>query len=147
MKYFFVLIIFVLVAGFLISLPSTSLTPENIGHVVLAGQSIKVDLAISEESQVRGLSGRASLPAGEGMLFVFDQPGKHMFWMQGMQFPIDIIWITENMQVVHFEKSVAPTSFPERFGPDAYVKYVLEVPAGFAEKNNLQVGNTVMFTD
>ncbi|MBI2097677.1 MAG: DUF192 domain-containing protein, partial [Candidatus Vogelbacteria bacterium] len=75
------------------------------------------------------------------------QPGQHMFWMQGMNFPIDIIWVTENMQVVYVEKNVAPESFPQTFGPNIYTKYVLEVPAGFADKYNLNVGNSVFFTD
>ena len=146
MKYFFIVIVFILALGFLVSLPGGSLTPENIRYVIVAGQSVKVDLAISIEAQTRGLSGRGSLAEGEGMLFVFNQPEKHLFWMRDMNFPIDIIWITEDLRVVYIEKNAAPETFPKTFGPDAYAKYVLEVPAGFAEKNNLQIGNTVVFT-
>ena len=146
MKYFFTFIIFILVLGFLVNLPQGNLTPENIRYVQIGGQSVRVDLAMSAEAQTRGLSGRASLPEGEGMLFIFDRPGKHMFWMRDMNFTIDIIWITEDWRVVYIEKNAAPESYPKFFGPDAYVKYVLEVPAGFSEKNNLQAGNAVLFT-
>jgi uncharacterized membrane protein (UPF0127 family) len=147
MKYFFILLIFILATGFLVNLPTAKLTPENISYVNIAGERVKVDLALSTEAQAKGLSGRASLPEGEGMLFVFDVPGKHRFWMQDMNFPIDIIWITDNMQIVYIEKNAAPESYPETFGPDAYAKYVLEVPAGFSDKNAVKVGDPVKFAD
>jgi len=146
-KNLFILIIFILALGFLIGLPSGFLTPENIRYVRLAGQSVRVDLAISAEAQARGLSDRTGLPDGEGLLFIFNQPGKHMFWMRDMRFPIDIIWISPEMRVVHMEKNVAPESFPQSFGPNIYTKYVLEVPAGFADKYNLQIGNRALFTE
>ncbi|KKU49768.1 MAG: hypothetical protein UX71_C0006G0021 [Parcubacteria group bacterium GW2011_GWA1_47_10] len=146
-KYFFILIIFILATGFLVTLPGGNLTPESIRYVKVAGQRIRVDLAISPEAQTKGLAGRTGLSEGEGMLFIFDVPGKHLFWMKEMNFPIDIIWITENMQVVHVEKNAAPESYPETFGPDAYIKYVLEVPAGYSDKNNLKVGDRILLSD
>ena len=136
--------------GFVVNLPTQSspakIAPEDIKYVQIGGQSVRVDLAISPAAQERGLSGRAGLADGEGMLFVFDQPGRKMFWMRKMNFPIDIIWIAEDMQVIFIEKNATPNSYPQAFGPDTLAKYVLEVPAGFAEKNNLQIGNTVLFT-
>lgn len=146
-KKIFLLIIFVLVLGFIINLPSPYFTPEKIQYVRVAGQSVHVDLAISPEAHERGLSDRASLPEGEGILFVFDRPGKNMFWMKDMNFPIDIIWISDNLAVIHIEKNIAPGTYPEMFGPDAYSKYVLEVPAGFAEKSGLKLGDQVLFAE
>lgn len=146
-KYFFIVIIFILATGFLVTLPPSNLTPESIRYVRVAGQRVRVDLAISAEAQQKGLSGRTGLSDGEGMLFVFDIPAKRQFWMEGMKFSIDIIWITDNMQVVHIDKNAAPESYPARFGPDIYIKYVLEVPAGFSDKNNIKVGDPVVFSD
>src|SRR3989344_1994453 len=143
-KYFFIVIIFILATGFLITLSQSNLTPESIRCVKVAGQRVRVDLALSAEAQAKGLGGRTGLTEGEGLLFVFDVPGKHRFWMEGMKFSIDIIWITESMQIVYIEKNAVPESYPETFGPDAYVKYVLEVPGGFSEKNNLKVGDPVV---
>ena len=94
--------------GFVVNLPTQSspakIAPEDIKYVQIGGQSVRVDLAISPEAQERGLSGRAGLADGEGMLFVFAQPGRKMFWMRKMNFPIDIIWIAEDMQVIFIEK-------------------------------------------
>jgi uncharacterized membrane protein (UPF0127 family) len=143
---FFVLVIFFLAGFFLISQPSKNLTSENIKSVKIAGQDIKVDLALTGERQMQGLSGLSDLAEDHGLLFVFEKPGKYYFWMKGMNFPIDIIWITENMKVVYIKKNAPPDSYPETFGPDANTKYVLEIRSGFSDKNNLKVGDSVLFT-
>lgn len=123
----------------------TPITFNNIKYINIAGQNIKVDLAENDRTRERGLSGRQSLGKNEGMLFVFDRPDKHRFWMKDMNFPIDMIWIDENMKVVYIKKDSRPESYPETYGPDEPAKYVLEVLSGFSEKNNLKVGDEVEF--
>jgi uncharacterized protein len=155
---FFIVIIFLLV-GFLLVNSSSYLIPsplsltrrgvgersEGIKSVKIAGQNIKVDLAITLEEQEMGLGGRSELKENEGMLFIFDQPGKHYFWMKNMNFSIDIIWLDENLHIVYLKKDIKSESYPETFGPDVNTKYVLEVRAGFSEKNNLKEGDSVLF--
>src|SRR4051812_21812815 len=62
-------------------------------------KKISLILAKSEKEKVKGLSGRKSIKDNEGMLFVFDKKDKYPFWMKGMQFPIDIIYIDDNRVV------------------------------------------------
>jgi uncharacterized protein len=120
--------------------------PTNkINFVKLGGVEVKVELAINKEAQVKGLSGREALEADSGMLFVFPQPSKYYFWMKDMNFPIDIIWIAENMEIVYIKSDAQPENFLETYGPEIDSKYVLEVVAGFAEKNNVKVGDKVEF--
>src|SRR3989338_3180334 len=69
-------------------------SPSDIKYVKIVGQNIKVDLALTMLEQAQGLSGREVLGENEGMLFVFDTPGKYSFWMKDMKFAIDIIWFT-----------------------------------------------------
>ncbi|OGI95749.1 hypothetical protein A2917_00320 [Candidatus Nomurabacteria bacterium RIFCSPLOWO2_01_FULL_42_17] len=117
-----------------------------IKSVEIAGQSIKVELAITNAERELGLSGRSGLKEDEGMLFVFPQPGNYPFWMKDMNFPIDIIWISEEGKIVYLKKDARPQSYPGIFGPDEQVKYVLEVVSGFSDKFNLKVGDRVQFT-
>ena len=79
------------------------------------------------------------------MLFIFEKPGKYYFWMKDMNFPIDMIWIGEDMRVIYIKKNAQPESFPKTYGPDIDSKYVLEVVAGFSEKNNLKEGDRAEF--
>ena len=150
-KYFIVLaglflLIFSLTA---FNFPDNYLRYKN--EIEIAGQRIKVILAQTPETRAQGLSGRSYLREDEGMLFVFSAQGGSAsggdrtprFWMKDMLFPIDIIWIDENLKVIYIKKDARPESFPETFGPDAEALYVLEVAAGFSEKHNLQVGDRV----
>jgi hypothetical protein len=148
---FALVIIFFLAGFFLISHFSKKIKPKtsNDIYVQIGGQSIKVDLSITPAQQAQGLSGRLSLSQNEGMLFIFSKPDKYQFWMKDMNFPIDIIWITPDMKVAYIKKNALPRLYPETYGPgenDASAKYVLEVVAGFSDKNNLKEGDSVQFT-
>ena len=57
-------------------------TGNDIKFVQIAGQIIKVDLALTPLEQERGLSGRESLKNDEGMLFIFPKPSINYFWMK-----------------------------------------------------------------
>ncbi|OHA92045.1 MAG: hypothetical protein A3J09_00920 [Candidatus Zambryskibacteria bacterium RIFCSPLOWO2_02_FULL_51_21] len=89
-----------------------------------------LEIANTDAERTQGLSGRASLPAGTGLLFVFESPGKYGFWMKDMNFPIDIVWLGDGMLPVGIEKNVSPDSYPQVFYPPVPVRYVLEVNAG-----------------
>ena len=121
------------------------LKTENINYVEIGGQKIKVEVVSTPENQEKGLSGRKELKENEGMLFVFDKSDQHFFWMKDMNFPIDIIWLDEGLNVIYIKKNVAPKSFPESFGPNKNAKYVLELISDFSEKNNLKEGDSAKF--
>lgn len=109
---------------------------------------VRVELAQTAEERARGLGGYAPLGAGEGMLFVFPEAGRHSFWMKGMTFALDIIWIRDG-QVIHVLADVPPprpgTADSELplYTPPAAARYVLEVPAGFAARWGIQAGSRV----
>jgi len=146
---FFILIIvsvFVLFCFFSHKNVSESvLNTENINFVKIGEQKIKVEIAFTPENQEKGLSGREKIGENEGMLFVFENSSKHFFWMKDMNFPIDIIWINEEKKIVFLKENVSPDTFPETFSSEKDSKYVLEVMAGFSQKNNLEEGETVQF--
>ncbi len=113
---------------------------------------IFVDIASSPEEKARGLSGTKSLGENEGMLFVFENKSRPSFWMKDMFIPIDIIWIADN-EIVGIEENVPPpkkdtsTSKLPLYSPPTGIDYVLEVNGGFCEKNNIEVGNSIVFLD
>jgi uncharacterized membrane protein (UPF0127 family) len=116
-------------------------------YAEIGGQRLSVDVATTGKDKSRGLSGRESLASNEGMLFVFENPGQYPFWMKDMNFPIDIIWIGEDLRVVYVKNNATPESYPEAFGPSGSAgsaKYVLEVAAGFSDKNNLKIGDSAV---
>ncbi len=118
---------------------------NKIQYVEIGGQKVKVELARTSEEQEQGLSGRKSLGDDEGMLFIFEKPSKYSFWMPKMNFPIDIIWLDENLHIVFIKKNATPESYPGVFTPTSDSLYVLEVESDFSQKNNLKVGDLVQF--
>lgn len=118
--------------------------PLPTGTLVIAERvTVTVELARSVHEKVRGLSGRTELRPGRGMLFVYEQAQPIGIWMKDMRFPLDIIWIRDN-RIVHVEKNAPPLvpSGPERVYT-ATGEAVLEVPAGFADRQKIRVGDRV----
>jgi hypothetical protein len=109
---------------------------------------LTVELAVEPAETSRGLGFRDGLAQGTGMLFVFDGPAPRSFWMRGMRFCLDIIWIEEGA-IQGAAESVCPeppgtadADLPSYVSP-VPVTYVLEVPAGWLDHYGLGVGTPV----
>lgn len=116
-------------------------------EVVLNQKSSLVDIADNECKREQGLSNRKSVSENKGMLFLFEKSGNHGIWMKEMNFPIDILWLNENKEVIAIENSISPDTFPQIYGQNIVSKYVLEIKAGEANKNEIKVGNKIYFDE
>ncbi|MCX6713916.1 MAG: DUF192 domain-containing protein [Candidatus Vogelbacteria bacterium] len=114
-------------------------------QIKIGNQIITAEIADTKEKRELGLSGRQFLPAGTSMLFIFDQPNYHSFWMKNMNFPIDIIWLDANKKIIDLSENLSPLSFPKTFSPKTPAQFVLEVPANFIRRNQLQIGTDISF--
>ncbi len=90
----------------------------------------------------QGLMFRKSLAENGGMLFVFPNEQARTFWMKNTMIPLDIIFIDSNSTIIDIKQNFAPcqkdpcetyTSLP--------TQYVLEVNAGFVNRNNITIGD------
>jgi uncharacterized membrane protein (UPF0127 family) len=118
---------------------------KAIGSQVRIGSAMyQVEVAATSAAQSKGLSGRPSLAAGQGMLFPFSPPRSEVFWMYQMNFPIDIVWIRDGKVVGFVERAPVPTTVPPATFPSpGIVDYVLEVPAGTVAADHIMQGATV----
>ncbi|OGY44717.1 MAG: hypothetical protein A3B89_01265 [Candidatus Buchananbacteria bacterium RIFCSPHIGHO2_02_FULL_40_13] len=140
----FLLIILTLVLSFLINYFFQS---ANQRAVVIAEQKFNIELAKTAKEKTIGLSQRKKLPEKNGLLFVYERSLIPTFWMKDMKFPIDIIWIKDDM-VVGYEKNLNPVAGEVDlpiYQPRAFVNYVLEINAGLVEKYGIRVGDKVDF--
>lgn len=130
--------------------PSATNAPDRV-EITIGGLVIDAEVARTAEQRQLGLGGRDALPRDEGMLFAFEAEGQPSFWMRGMRFPLDFVWISSDGRVVDLTEDVpapepgVPDSELEQFGPSAPVLYVLEVNAGVVAEGGVQVGDTVTF--
>lgn len=123
-------------------LPSTPSKPE--GSARIQGQSIALELARTPQEQALGLGQRDGLAWGHGMLFVYEEPQFHRFWMKDMRFDIDILWIREG-RIVDISHNVRhrPGSTGDQVSPRELADQVLELPAGYAAAQGLRLGHRV----
>lgn len=129
MKKLFVLVSFFLLLVVIVSVitKANKSLPYETTTIKLGEKTIMAEIANTKEKRELGLSGRRDLLADRGMLFVFDKPGVYGFWMKGMNFPIDIIWLDANHEITGKIENVPPDSFPEIFYSPQNTLYVLEL--------------------
>ena len=107
---------------------SVSLTREDgrvvCEHLLVAARPLR---------RMRGLLGRSSLPSGEGIL-LRPAGSVHTFFMR---FPIDVVFLDEELQVVGISRDLRPWRFAGRSGACS----VLEISAGEARRRGLNKGD------
>ncbi len=90
------------------------------------------------------------MASDEGMLFVFPKLDKYPFWMKGLTYPLDFIWIRGD-KIVDLLPNIQPpapgqtdTSLPIYQSKEDIDK-VLEVAAGTVQRLNIKVGDTILW--
>ncbi len=106
-----------------------------------------MDLAVTSQERSDGLSGRPGLERGKGMLFIYAGDSTPSFWMRGMLFPLDIVWIDTEGVVVGVAADLPPASGsqPPTYYPPRPIRYVLEINAGLAGELGIGTGSHAIF--
>ncbi len=117
---------------------------------IINGHTIRLEVAVTSAEKEKGLGDRDSLASDSGMLFVYPHKDRYGFWMKGMRFPLDFIWIDGTTVVDLSEQVPAPstdTKQPVSLAPKVPVDKVLEVNAGTISRLGVKVGDMVKFTN
>lgn len=121
--------------------PPSSALSGGLHRIELNGETIRVSVADTDAARERGLGGSAGLEPDEGMLFVFFDDAVRAFWMKDMRFSIDILWLAADGTILYIKEEASPESYPAVFAPQVAARYVLELPAGYARKHGVRVGD------
>ena len=145
-----VVLVAVLLAGTgLLPIPSTVNDGEV--RVVSDGETlavVDVEVANTPEERYTGLSEHESLADGEGMLFVHADEAPRTYVMREMDFGIDIVFVGADREITAIETAPAPGPGEdgEQIRRSGEAKWVLEVPAGYADRRGIEVGDRVEIT-
>lgn len=122
--------------------------PPPEATISVGEEALRVQVVQETADVTLGLGYRNGLEPGTGMLFLFGQASTQSFWMKGMRFCLDIVWITDN-QVVGAAEGACPdppgTEDADRasYVSPGPVEYVLEVPAGWLDEHGFGDGTPV----
>jgi len=116
---------------------------RNDHAVIISGQAFEAEIPNSPAAYEKGLGGRPCILPNQAMLFIFKKPGQYPFWMKGMKFPIDIIWIGADHKVAAVEINEQPSTYPDKFVNQNPAQYVVELKANTASNLHINIGTPV----
>jgi uncharacterized membrane protein (UPF0127 family) len=108
--------------------------------------TLDIEIADTDYERETGLMYRSSMEQSQGMLFVFDDVSMHYFYMKNTEFPLDLIFVDDQMKIASFQKNARPMN-ENSLSSKVPVKYVLEVNAGMADKWSLSVGDSIIYRE
>lgn len=120
---------------------------QPVARVVVGGHVVRVHVAGDEADRDAGLSDEGPL-GGWGEWFVFPSSGRHLFWMAGMRYRLDVVWVSAGWRVVGLWLGARPCGvggFCRAFGGGAVARYVLEVASGSVARFGWRLGSPVVF--
>jgi len=130
-------------------LEGTPNTGLPLARVRVGSASFTAEVAATPASRATGLSYRDAMADDQAMWFDFGQPAMTSFWMKGMRFPLDMVWVGDDLRVIEVTANVPSPSpgTPEGqlplYRPASPFRFVLEINAGLAARHGIAPGATV----
>lgn len=148
MRVFLFLIIFV-IPGFAqinVRYFASENTDKTLYPIEIGSERIYVEVAKTKDQRIRGLSGRTSMGASQGMIFIFENPKILNFWMKGTLIPLTLIYIDEEyriFQIINMEPEEKRRGGYRLFPSSKPSRYALEVPQDWMKGRSIKVGMKV----
>jgi uncharacterized protein len=142
---YFVMLVSIVGPGFssrpdsLLALDFGQLTPLTSDYKQVKFE--KLEIADDLTEQMTGLMNRRYLCPDCGMLFIFEEEDEQNFWMKNTFVPLDIIFIDNEGEIVNIAKNTKVNQTEETYPSIARARYVLEVNAGWSDKQKLKQGD------
>lgn len=118
--------------------------------VKIGDTEITLNIADSFLKRLIGLINFQSLDNDKGMLFTIGKLSGGSIWMYKMKFPIDIIWLDKDENIIKIEENAKPCNNMfkcKMYYPEGNPTYVIEVNSGFVKSNNIDLQSKVIFGD
>lgn len=104
-----------------------------------------IEFAETDYETQTGLMYRKGMDSNQGMLFIFPDERVHSFYMKNTEFPLDIIYIKEDLRIASFQENAKPLN-ESGLTSQVPIKYVLEINGGLAQELGLSIGDSISFS-
>lgn len=102
------------------------------------GHKLTAEVAHTEPSRTEGLMHRRILPESRGMLFVFEDVGRHAMWMMNTHIPLSVAFLDEQGVIINIADMKPRTQDSHPAAKPA--RYALEVNRGWFAKRGIKAG-------
>lgn len=99
---------------------------------------IDAEVAANQEDRMVGLMQRRSMPAHQGMLFVFPQARAHCMWMKNTFIPLSVAFLDEDGHILNIE-DMQPHSEDNHCAARP-ARYALEMNRGWFSQKGIKPG-------
>lgn len=100
---------------------------------------VKAEVAATPRSREVGLMNRPSLPAEQGMLFVFPTEGQYCMWMKDTLIPLSVAFMDRQGRILNIA-DMQPGSRQTHCAAGS-IRYALEVNQGWFKRRAIQTGD------
>ncbi|WP_405410202.1 DUF192 domain-containing protein [Maribacter sp. Asnod1-A12] len=104
-----------------------------------------IEFAETDYETQTGLMYRKGMEDDQGMLFIFPDQRMHSFYMKNTEFPLDIIYIKDDLKIASFQENAQPLN-ETGLSSQVPIKYVLEINGGLAQELGLSIGDSISFS-
>ena len=114
------------------------------------GNKVLAEAMYKDLDLVRGMMFREALPEGRAMILIEPKEGNHPIVTYNCRIPLDLVWIDVSQHIVEVSANAQPCKEKSGracplLGGKRKSRYVLEMNAGMIAKNEMKVGDRVMF--
>lgn len=107
----------------------------------VGNRSIQVEVAREDADIRRGLMHRQALPANSGMLFIFQKPKQHCFWMKDTTIPLSVAFLDDQGRVINVS-DMAPLR-TEKHCAVRFARFAIEVNQGLFQVAAVTTGTQI----
>lgn len=142
-----------MIVGFLILLfmidpLSVSFSAGEVEYLTIkcGSADLTVEVAADFRTRGKGLMHREELAEGKGMIFVYPHKDICRLWMKNTYIPLSVAFLDEDgriLQIIDMKKTDSSKIYRSKMK----VKYALEVPLGWFDKNDIKTGDSCIIPD
>ena len=105
---------------------------------------LDIEIADTDYETQTGMMYRREMKPEQGMLFIFDTPAVHSFYMKNTLVALDILFINQDLEIATIYNNAQPLD-ESGISSRVPVQYVLEVSAGQADRWGVSEGDLIRF--
>lgn len=105
---------------------------------------LEIEAAITPTECTQGMMYRKHMDEDKGMIFLFEQPEIHSFWMKNTLIPLDIAFVDGKGQIDTIYRNAVPldtTLLPSR----RKIQFVVETNGGYSIRHGIKEGDLIEY--